>query len=59
MGVTSSDINDVAMSGSVLGFLGGGSNSEYSFWVIEIEISVLAMRTASTAIGFLIDPRIV
>ena len=46
MGVPTSDIDDVAIVGFVIGFLGGGSNiSGYSFGLLTIANSVLAVRT--------------
>jgi len=45
MRVPTSDIDDMAMAGFVVGFLGGGSNSRYYFGWLAIAMSVSAVRT--------------
>ena len=53
MGVPTSDIDDVAIVGFVIGFLGGGSNiSGYSFGLLTIANSVLAVRTRLWLLAF-------
>ena len=52
MRVPTSDIDDMAMAGFGVGFLGGGSNSGYYFGLIAISISVLAVRMRLWLLAF-------
>ena len=45
MRVPTSDIDDMAMAGFGVGFLGGGTNSGYYFGWLAIAMSVSAVRT--------------
>ena len=57
MGVPTSDIDDVAIVGFDIGFLGGGSNSGYSFGLLTIANSVLAVRTRLWLLAFSLIPK--